>query len=118
MKLVRSKTKKPEQRKGYTRTTLIHHPLKTSIDSLGTFLVEIPVSGKVDPHYHEKATEFYYILRPGMLIVNGEEFEVEEGDVVIIEPKEVHWVKAKKDEVMRLVAIKLPNTTDDRISVD
>ncbi len=115
MKFVVSKNKKPEERGGYTRVTLLHHAFKKAADNIGILKTEIPASGIASAHHHNEVTEIFYFLSPGTLFVNGEKFDADEGDVVVIEPKDSHLVKAGVDKPTKLVVLKIPDIPDDKV---
>ena len=55
----------------------------------------------------------FIFLKPGQIIVNKELYELEEGDIVIIEKNEKHKIMAKTD--MDIIGIKNPNINDKQI---
>jgi len=55
---------------------------------------EIVGGGAVDPHTHP-THEFYYVLYgKGLMIIDGEERDVSQGDLVYIPPNKVHSLVA------------------------
>ncbi|GAH31487.1 unnamed protein product, partial [marine sediment metagenome] len=44
--------------------------------------------------------------------------ELDPGDVVVADPSEKHWFETYNDEDLTLIALKVPNLKDDKISVE
>lgn len=63
-------------------------------------VVKVGAGSTVAPHYHKIQREIFYILKGGAKIVIGEkEMRCHPGEVIILEPREVHQVinDTKKD---------------------
>jgi quercetin dioxygenase-like cupin family protein len=61
-------------------------------------------------HYHKQATELYYVLEGGgVLLLDGVEHEVRKGSLVQIPPRVVHGAKGK----MRVLVVGIPRIADD-----
>jgi quercetin dioxygenase-like cupin family protein len=58
---------------------------------------EVPGGGLVDPHSHP-THEFYYVLSGrGVMMVDGEDREVVQGDLIYIPPDKVHSLRPVSD---------------------
>ncbi len=67
------------------------------------------VEREVKAHYHKERDEVYIILRGrGLLRVGDEEFEVKEGDVILIPRGKVHSLKRLGDEPVVLMFVSSP----------
>ena len=61
-------------------------------------------------HYHQRATELYYVLDgEGSVYHDGEEHPVRRGSVVHIPPGVVHGAKGR----MRVLVVGIPDISDD-----
>ena len=77
--------------------------------------VTIPPHTKQREHFHSVQTEVFYILRGECLIVvNGREYLSKQGDAIICEPHDVHYLWNKTDKEFELVVFKInyPGNTD------
>ena len=69
------------------------------------------------PHYHKTVTEHFYIVGgSAKFIINDKEYNVSEGDFLVIKPLEKHKIIAG-DEGVKILAIKKPGNEEDRIFV-
>jgi quercetin dioxygenase-like cupin family protein len=70
-------------------------------------------------HYHEVMEENFYILEGTVIIVvDGTAHTLEPGQLIHIEPKEVHYVINKSSAVVRMVSTLAPFQQVDKIEVD
>lgn len=68
--------------------------------------IVIPVKGSIGDHQHSKETEYYIILEgKGIVVDDGEEKEVNEGDVVITGSGATHSVINTGDKNLEMIAI-------------
>ena len=69
------------------------------------------------PHKHEKTHEYYMIIQGSMrLFVNGIENVLKKGDVVYIEPGEIHHAEPITKEIEGYL-VKWPHLQEDKIYV-
>ena len=62
-------------------------------------------------HYHEKSTEYYFIVEgEGKVILNGREFYVKSGDLVVIPPRIIH----KAEGNMKVLVIGVPKVIEHK----
>jgi quercetin dioxygenase-like cupin family protein len=79
-------------------------------------VVTIKAGEKVEPHYHEEATEFYYILEgEAELGMAGEEYHAVPGDAYLVRPGDVHSVTNDTDKDFTLIVFKRGWETGDLI---
>ena len=63
-------------------------------------------------HYHKRATEFYYVMEgEGVMMVDGESFDIGPGTIVKLDPLSVH---SSKGDLLVLV-IGVPDILEDDI---
>ena len=119
MKLIRGSEKMEEDRGGYTRKILLEHVFKQkdAIHSAWGALVTIPPSGLAQAHFHGNLTEIFYFLGAGIVGINEEQYEVNKGDLIIVEPNEAHWVKSGETS-LQIIVFKFPNIPEDKTLVD
>jgi quercetin dioxygenase-like cupin family protein len=50
--------------------------------------------------------------------VNDKQYDVNEGDLVIVKPNDAHWVTAKSEKIpLKIVVFKFPNIPEDKTLV-
>jgi len=72
----------------------------------------VPVGADIGIHTHEFDNEEIYIVLDGrgLMHVDGEEFEVAPGDVIVNRPGGTHGLKNIGDVDLRLIVIEVPAT--------
>ncbi len=61
-------------------------------------------------HYHQRATELYYVLEgEGILVLDGEEHPMRTGSLAQIPPGVVHGARGR----MRVLVVGIPDISDD-----
>ncbi|MDP7019089.1 MAG: cupin domain-containing protein [Pirellulaceae bacterium] len=61
-------------------------------------------------HYHRRATELYYVLEGGgVVVLDGVEHEVQKGSLVHIPPGVVHGARGR----MKVLVVGVPDISDD-----
>ncbi|MHA1961853.1 MAG: cupin domain-containing protein [Candidatus Thorarchaeota archaeon] len=82
----------------------------------GMFIhVRIPRGMKTGPHSHKILEEVFVAIDSTQMGVGNELLQLEEGDVVLVEPGEPHWFEAPEEHDVRVIAIKFPNIEDDKV---
>ncbi|UCE09420.1 MAG: cupin domain-containing protein [Candidatus Thorarchaeota archaeon] len=82
----------------------------------GMFIhVKIPGGMITSPHSHEILEEVFVAIDTTVMGVGSEVLQLEEGDVVLVEPGEPHWFEAPEEHDVRVIAIKFPNIDDDKV---
>jgi len=70
-------------------------------------------------HYHHEVEEiFYFTQGDPLIVIDDQEYRVEEGDLFRIEPGEKHNIINDTDENTKIVFIKTPYLPDDKVSID
>lgn len=68
-------------------------------------------------HYHRMVTEYFYILSgSARFIIDDTEYNVSEGDFIVVKPMEKHKIVAGSNGVV-ILAVKIPGSEEDRIFV-
>lgn len=91
---------------GYSKKALA---TPTILNKEGMLVQELCIKAhdSVGPHYHKKQTEiFYFTTVNGTFTVNGADIPLALGDVLIVEPNDVHAVRNDSDQDFRYVAFK------------
>ena len=117
MKVFRASLAEKRARSGYTASYVADIMLKRPAESLGMIFVEIPQAMKTAPHLHEEIEEVFVALTSLTLEINEERMELNAGDVVVAEAGEVHRFHAQEGKDARVLAIKVPNIKDDKVSL-
>jgi mannose-6-phosphate isomerase-like protein (cupin superfamily) len=69
-------------------------------------------------HFHEKAEQFFYILKgEAVFYINEEMFSVKTGESITILPKSKHYISNESDENLEFLVISNPSTNNDRTEV-
>lgn len=70
-------------------------------------------------HYHNVMEENFYILEGKVdIVVDGKVNTLSAGDMIHIEPREVHYVKNAYDAPMKMVSTLAPYQEVDKVNVD
>jgi gentisate 1,2-dioxygenase len=112
MKLIKSKSKAWAEKEGYSKKVLLEGK------SLGKFShiqeLKIKPGDTAEEHYHKKQTEvFYFFNKDGYWIVNGEKISPDVGDVLIIEPLDMHSATSNGLKNYVYLAVKFNYDPDD-----
>ncbi|MFW9918766.1 MAG: cupin domain-containing protein [Candidatus Thorarchaeota archaeon] len=115
MKIYRRKDADTAARAGYHATYIADIEFPDHIGTAGVILVDVLKATKTSPHSHTMLDEAFIFLNRTRMGVGQDIFEIETGDVVIVEKGEKHWFESYPDEDIRIIAVKLPNLKDDKI---
>ncbi|MFW9803308.1 MAG: cupin domain-containing protein [Candidatus Thorarchaeota archaeon] len=88
------------------------------IENAGFILVKIPPDKKTTPHAHGYLEEAFVIMNPTRMGVDETLYDLNEGDVVLVQPGERHWFETPDGEDVTIIAVKLPNLKNDKIETD
>lgn len=74
----------------------------------------ISANSHVPPHAHRSSVEVY-VVRRGVcaLVVNGELYEIGPGDVVLMEPGDMHELTNRGEEAFEVLVFKTNATEND-----
>lgn len=77
-------------------------------------IVVMEAGETIPAHYHKRTREFYRVLAGECrLIVNGKTHRLQPGDMLLMEPGDVHRVLNEGDEPFVLLVVKANATADD-----
>ena len=100
---------------GYSRKYNADIEFKVPLDSAGFIQVFIPEHTKTQPHAHTKLEEVFVIMNRSKMGVGIQIFELEKGDIIVVEPGEAHWFETYPDQPLEVIAIKCPNLEGDKV---
>ena len=70
-------------------------------------------------HYHKVMEENFYILEGEVdIYVDGVKHTVKKGQLIHIEPNEVHYVVNNSDSVVKMISTLAPYMDQDKVEVD
>ena len=118
MLIRRKENLKYKERNNYVRAIASRVEITNTEKITGILYVIVPKGKKLDRHYHSTFKEIFIPLTKGIIEVNGQDFAVNLGDLIVIDEREVHSAKATTETDFELFAIKLPEDESDRVSVD
>ncbi len=101
MKIIKNIDKNWEERKGYSKKILL---TEKELNKPGALIQEIRIRPEDKPlnHHHNKQTEiFYFLTDSGYWLVNGKKITPKVGDLLVIEPGDIHsaWANSTKDYI-------------------
>lgn len=102
---------------GYGRKYVADVRFRRKLDTAGFIWVKIPGGMKTDAHKHERLEEAFFFVDSAKMGVGDQILQVNEGDVVVVEPGEAHWFETEEDHDVRVVAIKFPNLKTDKVEI-
>jgi len=103
-------------RAGYEALYLADIELDEKAGSLGFIVVDIPEGTETDPHLHANLTEVFMALSPLTVLVEGQKITLDTYDVLVVEPGEAHSFRAPEESPGRVLAVKVPNIKDDKLT--
>lgn len=103
---------------GYGRKYVADVEFKKPLQNGGFIYVRIPGGMKTDPHAHGTLEEIFIIMNKTKMGVGDQLLDVDEGDVVLVEPGEAHWFETPDGVDVVIIAIKFPNLKDDKIQLE
>jgi len=70
------------------------HPQQQGNKNQSLAQATVPINTETQLHYHALTEELYYIQQGrGLMTINDEQFDVEVGDTICIQPKNSHKIK-------------------------
>ena len=113
MKIIKFNSKKWDDKKGYSKRVLLNDK---ELRKPGVIVqeVKIKVGDVAKNHLHKKQTEiFYFMTSNGYWIVNGKKITPKLGDILVIEPFDVHSVVNNTDKDYFYLCFKINYEQDD-----
>lgn len=102
---------------GYGRKYVADVEFKESLQNGGFIYVRIPGGMQTDPHTHGTLEEVFIIMNKTKMGVGNHILDVDEGDVVLVEPREPHWFETPEGADVVVIAIKFPNLKNDKVQL-
>jgi quercetin dioxygenase-like cupin family protein len=110
------KNASPEiSKKGYSASYVADVQFNKHLDTGGFILVSIDPGEKSAPHSHAELEEVFVALSRLRMYIDSIPYELETGDVILVEPYETHSFEALPTSEARLLAIKFPNLKTDKV---
>lgn len=114
MKIIRSKEIEKQSRPdGRTVQKFLQQELGREFSSWQFLYVVHPPKLKENLHSHNKSYEALYFLDEAKYKINGKDYEINNGDLVVFEPGDIHGAIPVNNEV-RLFVIQAPAIIDDK----
>jgi len=80
-------------------------------------LIRLLPGQALGPHYHAQVEETFFFLQGSpLMVVEGEEHRVAEGDAFRLEPKERHDIRNDTKVPVQLLFIKAPWLPEDKVN--
>jgi hypothetical protein len=112
MKIIRRGEAPSDSRpNGRTVRTLFQQEFDEPVSSIVFYLCEVP-SGKFGAHYQSQSVEFIWFPTGGMIKVNGQVYEMNPWDGVLLEPGDVHGYDGDDCKDILHFAVKMPSVSD------
>ena len=114
MKLIKLvDVEKQERNDGRTVRRLLKENMGIEINEVQILYVTHPPGLIEALHSHQKSFEILYFLDKAKYKINNKDYEIDEGDLVVFEPQDIHGAIAVPHQV-RLLVIQAPAITDDK----
>lgn len=113
MKFIQSKSQTWDDRQWYSKKIFL---TDMELWTPGAHVQEVKIKPgeTAKNHYHKIQTEVFYFLNDnGYFIVNGEKVPAKPGDIIMIEPWDMHEVVNNTDKDFLYVAFKLNYKQED-----
>ncbi len=82
-------------------------------------IVQFQAGQDFPAHYHNVMEENFYILEGEVdIVVDGVVHHLKEGDLIHIEPKEIHYVINQSDKPMKMISTLAPFQEVDKVDVE
>ncbi|MEO6077488.1 MAG: AraC family ligand binding domain-containing protein [Candidatus Andersenbacteria bacterium] len=85
-----------------------------TVDILGFYKITIPKGTVATEHHHEHFVELFYLTTPLRIKINGEEYKLPSGTMVVLHPGDRHEEYADEQDVAYYV-IKAPFVAGDKV---
>lgn len=85
-------------------------------DALSVKLESMPPNTRESAHYHEKASQFFYLTKgEAVFHINDDEIKVSSLEGIEILPQTVHYIENNSNETIYFLVVSQPTTNKDRI---
>ncbi|MFW9767597.1 MAG: cupin domain-containing protein [Candidatus Thorarchaeota archaeon] len=106
------------QRAGYEASYFADLIFREPVDSCGMILVTLEPGSTSSPHGHEFLEEVFMALADIQVHVDDETIVLTKGDVLVVEPGEMHSFEVIGNTSVQILAMKFPNLKDDKVVPD
>ena len=87
--------------------------------ALSVKLESMPPHTAEELHFHEKAQQFFYILKGSAVFeIDGERTRITEGEGILIKAGQVHRILNEENETLEFILSAQPSTAADRFNVE
>ena len=115
--IIRSKEINSIDRGGYIIKRLFTKVFKDAPRDAGFYETTIPKGGICKEQWHKKSYEVVYFLSPANAKIEGNEYYLGKGDLVILDPGEKHeWRAIDRD--VTVFAMRFPHLLDDKYTAE
>ena len=104
-----------KQRTGYEVRYFADITFREPVSTCGMILVSLEPGSRSAPHGHEHLEEVFMALTKIRVHVDDMTYDLDEGDVIVVGPREMHSFEVLDHNEARLLAMKFPNVQDDKI---
>jgi quercetin dioxygenase-like cupin family protein len=104
-----------KQRAGYEARYFADLVFREPVDSCGMILVTLEPGSKSSPHGHDHLEEVFMALTGLRVQVDNTMIDLAEGDVLVVEPGEMHSFEVIGNSPARMLAMKFPNLKNDKV---
>ena len=118
MKIYRISESETKGRAGYTASYVADIALTSPASSTGVIVVKVPRNTKTEPHAHAILEEIFVVMNRTQMGVGERVLDLEPGDVVVADSGEAHWFETYHDVDLTLIALKVPNLKEDKVTVE
>jgi quercetin dioxygenase-like cupin family protein len=113
MKIIQTDGNDWQEGRGYRKRRLLSAEALRQAGALLQVVV-VPPKSHIPPHSHATSVEVYVVTRGVCeLFVNGERREMRPGDVLLMEPGDVHELTNRGDEAFEVLVFKTNATRAD-----
>lgn len=105
-----------KQRTGYKARYFTDITFREPVATCGMILVSLEPGSISAPHGHEHLEEVFMALTIIRVHVDDVTYDLDEGDVIVVDPGEMHSFEVIDQNEGRLLALKFPNIPDDKVT--
>jgi len=113
MKIIKFNCKNWDDKKGYSKRVLLNDK---ELRKPGVFIQEVKIKPKDKSalHHHKKQTEiFYFLSSNGHWIINDKKVKPNVGDILVIEPGDIHSTINDTNEKYLYLCFKIDYDSND-----
>ncbi len=105
-------------KKGYSANYIADVKFLKQLDTAGFIHVRVDPGERSTPHAHAELEEIFVALNDVTMYIDSIEYRLETGDVVLVEPTEMHSFEGLSKSPGYMLAIKFPNLKTDKIDAN